>query len=70
MATLEELTARRDALIARREAMVTRVKTGDKEVQYDLNQVRAAILEINQQIMQADPTSNVRQIRFVAGKGL
>ena len=70
MATLEELTARREALVARREAMVTRVKTGDKEVQYDLNQVTAAIRELDKQLGTVEGVRTVRQIRFVAGKGL
>jgi hypothetical protein len=73
MATVDELIARRDALIQRREAAVSRVKTGDKEVQYDLNQIRSAILELDKQIAVAGVAAGrrpVRQIRFIPSRGL
>lgn len=70
MATVEELKARREALVLRRESLTRRVSAGDRQVEYDLTVVNSALAELDSQIAAASGRKPRRVIRiYQRGKG-
>lgn len=67
--TLDELKTRRDALIVKRESLVARVSEGDRTVQYDLNQAKDALAELDKQIAGAAGTPGRRRGKVVSRQG-
>ena len=73
MATLEELTARRDGLIKRVSSLTSRVSVGDRDVQYDLTQAKTALTILDAEIATAkaaaSPRRPVRAVRVFTRSG-
>ena len=71
MATVDELTARLDALRTARAAGTSEVRFGDRAVVYKSDaEMAAAIADLQQQILSASGVSMVHTVRVTASKGL
>ena len=70
MATSDELQIRRDRLMERLESLQKRVTHGDKSVEYDLTQGRAALDLLEKELARARDGGIVRHLRVVSGKDL
>ncbi|MBF0371751.1 MAG: hypothetical protein HQL52_20135 [Magnetococcales bacterium] len=70
MATLSELTIRRDRLLERLESLQKRVTHGDKTVEYDLTQVRNALDLLDREISRTGERRIARHVRVRSQKDL
>lgn len=70
MATLAELTLRRDRLLERLESLQHRVSHGDKVLELDLTQARTALELLDKEITRADDRRVVRHLRIRSEKDL
>ena len=71
MASIIELKARRETLSASRSSGVARVSYDGRSVEYrSLAEIDRAIEALDREIAAAEGRSIVRQVRFIATKGL
>ena len=70
MATLSELTSRRDRLLERLESLQKRVTHGDKTVEYDLTLARNALDLLDREISRTGSRRIARHIRVRSNKDL
>lgn len=70
MTTVSDLQARRDVLVKQREGLVKTVRTGDRTVEFDLQQTNDSLAEIDRQLNVLNGRKVVRQVRMYSkGKG-
>ncbi len=71
MATIEDLTTRRDALTAQRASGIARVSYDGKTVEYrSLAEIDRAIEALDREIAAAEGRRIVRHVRVTTSKGL
>ena len=70
MATLSELTIRRDRLLERLESLQKRVTHGDKTVEYDLTLARNALDLLDREISRTGGRRIARHVRVRSNKDL
>ncbi|MBF0160336.1 MAG: hypothetical protein HQL58_12525 [Magnetococcales bacterium] len=70
MATLDELTLRRDRLLERLESLQRRVTHGDRTVEYDLTQARSVLDLLEREMARVDNRRIVRHLRVQSDKDL
>ena len=70
MATISELTIRRDRLLERLESLQKRVTHGDKTVEYDLTLARNALDLLDREISRTGGRRIARHVRVRSNKDL
>ena len=70
MATLSELTIRRDRLLERLESLQKRVTHGDKNIEFDLTQARNVLDLLDREITRTGDRRIARHVRVRSKKDL
>lgn len=70
MATLDDLVARRDTLLERITSLQKRVTYGDRTVEYDQEQAKAALNLLDAEIARCRSNGIVRHVKVMSKKDL